>query len=329
MVVVNSNTYSAYINPQWNNVEFTTGTGATGTVLQAWVQTNASSASTHTIVWVKIPAGVAAGTSTIYMDFMPSNIMSANGPTGEASELSGSYGQYDNGGNVFALYDSFPGSSLNASKWTVYGIQNMGSAPGLVTVSSGLHLNFGSTWWGADAYSNTNFVTTNGLALDYQFDWAAQSSVGNCGLTYCDSPGEVYLRYTGSGRDTTYYGEPGCPDVDIAVNIHNSVSTLTACSASTASATATISPSVGTWYPASLQIIPTSPGVGNAYFYYNGASSPTISVAVPSSSYYPTSPLVIEFHTGNYNSGDQFFIRDARLRVVVASPPTTSFGSVI
>lgn len=281
------------------------------------------------MVWVKFPAGVPAGTSTVYMDFMGSNIMSSSGPTGEAAELSASYGQYDNGPAVFNHYDSFIGSSLNVSKWTVYGIQGMASAPGLVTVSNSLHLNFGSTWWGADAYSNANFATTNGMALDYQFDWAAQSSVGNCGLAYCDSPGEVYLRNTGAGRDTTYYGEPGCADVDIAVNIHNSVSTLTTCAGSTASATASIAPSVGTWYPASLQLIPTGGGAGNAYFYYNGATSPTISVAIPSSSYYPTSPLVIEFHTGNYNSGDQFFLRDARLRAVVATPPTTSFGSVV
>ncbi|HVA82671.1 MAG TPA: DUF2341 domain-containing protein [Candidatus Aquilonibacter sp.] len=329
LVVVNSNTYSAYINPQWNNVEFSTGTAGTGTVLNAWVQTNAINTGTYTMVWVKIPAGVAAGSSTIYMDFMPSNIMSSAGPTGEASELSTSYGQYDNGNTVFAHYDSFIGSSLDGSKWTTYTLQGMASAPGLVTVSNSLQLNFGSTWWGADAYSNANFATTNGMALDYQFDWAAQSSVGNCGGVSCDTPGDVYLRNTGAGRDTTYYAEPGCPDVDIQVNIHNSVSTLTSCNGSVVSATASIAPSVGTWYGASLQIIPTSGGAGNAYFYYNGATSPTISVAIASSAYYPNSPLVIEYHTGNYNSGDQFFIRDSRLRVAVATPPTTSFGSVI
>jgi len=328
LVSVNSNTYSTYINSAWSNVEFTTGAAATGTVLQAWIQTNATNTATKTIVWVKIPAGVASGTSTIYMNFLSSNVLSVSGPTGEAPELSGTYGQYDDGGTVFALYDSFNGVTLNSSKWTTYTINNMGSAPSQVVVNNELQLNHGSTWWGSDAYSTSSFSTTSGWALDYQFDWASQSSVGNCGGVSCDTPADVYLRYTGSGRDTTYYGEPGCPDVDVLVNIHNGVTTLTSCGGSAVTATASISPTVGVWYPSSLQFIPTSGTTGNAYFYYNGAGSPTISVSITSSSYYPTTPVVAEFHDGNYASNDEFWIRDARLRVAVATPPTTSFGAV-
>ncbi|MEM3212265.1 MAG: DUF2341 domain-containing protein, partial [Candidatus Micrarchaeaceae archaeon] len=105
MVVVNSNAYSAYINSQWSNVEFTTGSDGTGTALQAWVESNASNTATHTIVWINLPNGIGASSSiTIYMDFMPSNVMSASGPTGEAPQLSSTYAEYDNGASVFSAY---------------------------------------------------------------------------------------------------------------------------------------------------------------------------------------------------------------------------------
>ncbi len=105
------------INSNWNNVEFTTGPNATGAALQAWVESNASSSSADTAVWVKFPNGLPTGTTTIYMDIMPNAVMSASGPTGEAPQLSPAYAEYDNGANVFNFYDNFKGTALNTSKW--------------------------------------------------------------------------------------------------------------------------------------------------------------------------------------------------------------------
>ena len=87
---VNSNQYSSYINSGWTNVEFTDGSSATGNVLYAWVEANAINTATNTPVWVKLPNGVAANSNlVIYMNMMGStNVMSANGPTGEAAQLS-------------------------------------------------------------------------------------------------------------------------------------------------------------------------------------------------------------------------------------------------
>lgn len=131
MLDIDSQAFSSYINANWTNVEFTTGPGSTGSKLQAWIESNATNTATHTIVWVKLPVGIAADSNTmIYMDFMSSNVMSANGPTGEAPQLSCSvqsntisgcgsnqYGEYDNGGKVFDFYDNFAGNVLN-SNWT-------------------------------------------------------------------------------------------------------------------------------------------------------------------------------------------------------------------
>ena len=125
-----------YINSNWSNVEFTTGAGATGTVLHAWVEGNASGApiSATTPVWVNLPSGIGASSSvTIYMNFMPGNVMNATcaaganpetSPstcfTGEAPNLSSTYAHYDNGVSVFPFYDDFAGTSLS-SQWTVNG----------------------------------------------------------------------------------------------------------------------------------------------------------------------------------------------------------------
>ena len=121
MLSINSLEYSSYINPDWNNVEFTTGNAATGNVLKAWVESNATNSATDTVVWVKLPNGIPASSNTvIYMNMMSANVMSASGPTGEAPQLSPTYAQYDNGAQVFNMYDNFAGNTLN-SRWTTYG----------------------------------------------------------------------------------------------------------------------------------------------------------------------------------------------------------------
>ncbi len=78
MITINSQSYSAYINSNWNNVEFTTGPDATGTVLQAWVESGASNGAASTVVWVDLPYSIAASsTNTINMDFVGGSVMSS------------------------------------------------------------------------------------------------------------------------------------------------------------------------------------------------------------------------------------------------------------
>jgi len=170
MVTVNSSTYSSYESSGLQNVEFTTGAGATGTPLQAWIESGASSTSTSTVYWVNLASNTIAasgGTLTIYMNFMTSNIMNAGGPTGEAPQLSANYAQYDNASSIFGFYDNFNGASLNAN-WTSFG------TAGTATVNNGVTLSGGTGWWG---YQNTNTGGYNGSTAVI----------------------EAYQEYTGSG----------------------------------------------------------------------------------------------------------------------------------
>ncbi len=140
MIGVPSSTYSSYINSGWSNVEFTTSPNAQGTTLQAWVESSPSNTASSTTVWVDLPSGIGASSNTmIYMDFMPNNVMSAAGPTGEAPQLSSTYGQYDNGGSVFTWYNNWAGSTL--SPLVSYG-SNI-----IVAQSNGLTLNEQANWF--------------------------------------------------------------------------------------------------------------------------------------------------------------------------------------
>ena len=111
MLNINSLKYVSYIDANWTNVEFTDGP-ASGNAIYAWVESNATDTSTNTMVWVRLHNTIPAnGNDVIYMDFMPSGILSASGPTGEAPQLSPSYGEYDDGAYVFAAY--FNGDTSN------------------------------------------------------------------------------------------------------------------------------------------------------------------------------------------------------------------------
>ncbi len=174
MLTIDSADYSQYINSGWSNVEFTTGnstSGINGTVLQAWVESGNSNTDSNTIVWVNLPGGEQSGYTTIYMNFMSSNVMASSGPTGEAPELSNTYAQYDNGAQVFTtLYTNFAGPGL-PSGWTV-----SGTSPSY-TIDNGLQIseNGGSSWeienissYGVgfvnDYYGNPGYSYGNGNA---------------------------------------------------------------------------------------------------------------------------------------------------------------------
>ncbi len=119
MIVVPSSNYSKYMADGWNNVEFSTLPGGKGEIVPAWIESNATSSSNATVVWLKLPAPISPNNeTTIYMDFMGFQTLSRNGPLGEAPQLSPLYAQYDNGGKIFNFYENFAGTNLNSSMWT-------------------------------------------------------------------------------------------------------------------------------------------------------------------------------------------------------------------
>jgi PKD repeat protein len=87
---------------------------------------------------LKLAVGIPANSSvTIYVGFASTitNLFNGN-TTGEAPQLSPTYGQYDNGNKIFAFYDNFAGTTLN-SKWTLYGDQTPSVNNGLTSTSQG------------------------------------------------------------------------------------------------------------------------------------------------------------------------------------------------
>ncbi len=166
MLTINSQTYNTYINSGWMNVEFTTGPNAAGTVLQAWVESNPSNTATSTAVWVLLPSGLASGSTTIYMDFMSTNVMSSSGPTGEAPQLSGTYAQYDNGASVFANYNNFISSS-SISGWTEGGPGCWNGCIETYSASNGLTLTEGPSGYGTN---NEGVASTYALTIPFVYE---------------------------------------------------------------------------------------------------------------------------------------------------------------
>ena len=137
MITVDSAAYGNYINSGWENVEFTTGApfNSGGTPIYAWVESNPSNTASSTVVWIKLPDGIAASsTANVYMNFMTNNVMtSGSSYTGEAPQISPSYAEYDNGASEFSFYQNFAGTTT-PSGWTSTGstciVQDNGIAIG-------------------------------------------------------------------------------------------------------------------------------------------------------------------------------------------------------
>ncbi|NTW32278.1 MAG: hypothetical protein HGB12_06595 [Bacteroidetes bacterium] len=172
VISVNSSNYSSYESSGLQNIEFTTGPSATGSVLQAWIESGASNSSSNTIYWVNLGSNTIAANSTltIYMNFMQNNIMSGSGPTGEAPQLSGTYGQYDNGANVFVSnYWNFAGTSTPSGLSLTSGF----------LVNNGLQLSIGSS---ANAYAAFTLPTSYPYIVDTYMSaiaWANVSWLSN------------------------------------------------------------------------------------------------------------------------------------------------------
>ena len=118
-VTWNPSTYSTNESTTLGNIRFCVDV-ACNTMLYAWLEScspTCSNAATLATAWVRLTSSIApSGTLTIYMVFFP---VSTNFDAifwGEAPTLSGTYGQYDNGANVFNVYDNF--ASALAAGWT-------------------------------------------------------------------------------------------------------------------------------------------------------------------------------------------------------------------
>ncbi len=163
MISVNSSLYTNE-NATLNNIVFTDAAPAggvtQGNVLNAWIESGATSSSNPTVYWVNLGNDQvpASGTLTIYMNMVSTNIMSASGPTGEAPQLSGTYGQYDNGSLVFNNYWNFPGPSIPS------GLTFTPGADGSIVYSSGAKMTLSTPAWGT--YLTTSSTVTPPIVVE-------------------------------------------------------------------------------------------------------------------------------------------------------------------
>ena len=108
----------------------TKGGTASKAELYSWCESGCTSGSSSAVFWVSVPTGINASSSVVVnMTFEPTSTEYDGIYAGEAPQLSGTYGQYDNGANVFNFYDDFAGTSLNSALWT---------SSGSVTVNDGV-----------------------------------------------------------------------------------------------------------------------------------------------------------------------------------------------
>jgi hypothetical protein len=144
--------------------------------LYSWCESNCSTSSTgNATFWVRIPQGIPADRSiNITMYFMPVGTDYSGVYAGEAPELSSSYGEYDNGDEVFALYQDFDGTSTPSGWLEDNGaVQNNG-----ITVS------------GSSGYAVTSATYGPSSSRILDFYGRASGSASECGAGFQNSSGE-------------------------------------------------------------------------------------------------------------------------------------------
>ena len=213
-VGMNASAFSSFENAGLTNIEFIWGNG---TVIPSWLE-NGSSSSNDAIFWIRVPMINSNSEISIYLVFSNPSINIMNGVTiGEAPQLSASYGQYDDGANVFLWYDNFAGVSLFApsgwSQWVNATILN-----GLLInpSASGTAVNVGVTYSGMSfgAYTTTDIygypLYPNGNA----YSAAGFGFTGSNLLVIGNPSGYTYVSYPknapgGNGGKTNYPDSAG------------------------------------------------------------------------------------------------------------------------
>ncbi len=198
--------WSAFESYNLGNIRFYSGNAITGSgPLYSWCETNCSNTiSSNAIFWVnlgnnQIPAG---GTLVINMTFTgatqydvnyagESPLQSCPDPSNPSSCTASTYGEYDNGANVFpTLYQNWASGSLSSLGWT-----NNGGYT--VTVDDGLTLS-GGCFASCGVYYNTG-VDMGAVTLDF-YEYFTNLDQNLVSGFYGSDPGNAdqYLIWTGN-----------------------------------------------------------------------------------------------------------------------------------
>ena len=188
MVSVDMSKYSSYAAPNLQNIEFFY---TDGTLIPSWLESGSS--STTATWWLSIASGIGANSSlTVYMGFALQSVNLFDGVTvGEAPQLSGTYGQYDNGAKVFSFYENFAGTAT-PSGWVLSGVGIVQNNGVTVEQSTGV----GTLLTSANTYG----LDPNSILDFYGSITNTAVNIYTLGVGYMSGPGGL------SGASTSDYG---------------------------------------------------------------------------------------------------------------------------
>ena len=95
-IIVDSASYFPYEAQNLQNIEFF---DSSGYIIPSWLESGNSNTATSTVYWLSLHSEIPASSNvTVYMGFasLSTNLLNAQ-TTGEAPQLSPTYGQYDDG----------------------------------------------------------------------------------------------------------------------------------------------------------------------------------------------------------------------------------------
>ncbi len=167
MVNVSNKIYGKIANSNFQNVEFFY---KNGTIIPSWLESYKYQNSA--LYWLRLGSIPSNGTQIAYLGFASNSTVLFNANTvGESPQLSSTYGQYDNGANVFVAYDNF--TRLNSS---IGWINAIGTVPSY-TVNDGLTLHSTSTNTWEGLVLNTTYNATK-YVMDSYAHFSSLSGVG-------------------------------------------------------------------------------------------------------------------------------------------------------
>ncbi|MGA2682432.1 MAG: hypothetical protein ABSF44_11620 [Candidatus Bathyarchaeia archaeon] len=180
MITWNPSSYTSYEASNLGNIRFYSDSAFTAP-LYAWLESctpSLSNSATSATAWVKLTSSIAAsgGTLTIYMAFLSTATNFDGSYWGDAPNLSGTYGAYDNGVNVFNAY--FNGNTATSS-FSVYSGDTLSQATG-VSGPGGTTINAikvtGTTGAHVPAFSFNKAMSNGALIVESSFSLAGDTA---------------------------------------------------------------------------------------------------------------------------------------------------------
>lgn len=188
MITFNASKYAAYERANLGNIRFENSTNSS---LYSWCESGCTNSSDNTIFWVKLPNGIGGNKKiSIYAVFKNFSTQYDGNYAGEAPQLSSTYGEYDNGANIFPYYQRWGGLSSLPSGWS----------------SS-------TTFWTFNS-KNTTFTSSSRDGI-----WMTMPTELSSYPYVWDFYGNMYISSSASSNTGTYIGGYGSTPSSVCCNL--------------------------------------------------------------------------------------------------------------